>query len=287
MTEKPQVKKEPNVPGSISQTASIVKFELLNYFRARRFYVLLIITALIGALLSVVVGYYRPSSYITTQIGDQAGFFYNFWGQWIGFVITLSAIFFGGDAISGEFQNKTGYFLVPNPIRRSSIYVGKWLAALIAGVMIISVFAIITVANSVAYFGWTLPYQFSESLIFTLIYLTAVLGFTFFFSSLFKSASISILITAILFLFVFNLLQTLVSVLAQIEPWMILTYGSGIIRAAVSNPYPTTFTTPGPRGAAGFTLFAPTINEGLAIMAIYFIITAAVGLILFERKEFN
>jgi ABC-2 type transport system permease protein len=45
-------------------------------------------------------------------------------------MVILSGIFFGGDALFGEFQNKTGYFTIPNPVRRSSIYVGKWIAAL-------------------------------------------------------------------------------------------------------------------------------------------------------------
>ena len=66
----------------------------------------------------------------------------------------------------------------------------------------------------------------------------AVLGFTFFFSSLFKSTSYSILVTAILFLFAFTLIETLVSALAQIEPWFILTYGAGIIGNVLDSPYP-------------------------------------------------
>ena len=37
----------------------------------------------------------------------------------------------------------------------------------------------------------------------------------------------------------------------------------------------------------GTTTFTATIPEGLTIMAVYFIVTALVGLILFEMKEFN
>ena len=121
----------------------------------------------------------------------------------------------------------------------------------------------------------------------------AVLGFTFFFSSLFKSTSYSILVTAILFLFAFTLIETLVSVLAQIEPWFILTYGSGIIGNVLNTTYPPHIATlPGAFGRGGpaaptFTTFNATIPEGLAIIAVYFIVTAVLGLILFERKEFN
>ncbi len=34
-------------------------------------------------------------------------------------------------------------------------------------------------------------------------------------------------------------------------------------------------------------IYAPTIVQGLTIMAGYFVITAILGLVLFERKEFT
>ena len=246
---------------------------------------MLIITALISVLLTVLVGYYRPAGFLTSELG----FYNSWWGTSVTFVIILSGIFFGGDAISGEFQNKTGYFGVPNPIRRSSIYIGKWIAAFIASVAILGVFTVVTLGNGLYYFSGV-PIQFGESLLFALLYLVAVLGFTFFFSSLFKSSSMSILLTAILFLFVFTLIQELVAGLVQIEPWFILTYGSQIIGNVLSSPYPPHITTTSLRPGGGgptLTTYNSTIPEGLAIMAIYFAVTAILGLILFERKEFN
>ena len=272
------------VPTSMAQVGTVMKYTLLDYLRSRRFFIMLIITALISVLLTVLVGYYRPESFLSSELT-----FYNgWWGNSVTFVVILSAIFFGGDAISGEFQNKTGYFVVPNPIRRSSIYVGKWLAAFTASLVMLGFFTIVTVGNGLYYFSGV-PTQFAESLIFALIYMVAVLGFTFFFSSLFKSSSMSILITAILFLFVFSLIQTLVSSLVQIEPWFILTYGSTIIGNVLTTPYPPHMVTNslGPGGRVTLTAFNASIPEGLAIMLIYFVVTAILGLILFERKEFN
>ncbi len=272
------------VPGSLNQVLTVTKYTLLDYLRSRRFFIMLIITALISLLLSVLVGYYRPASFLTNDLS----FYSSWWGNSVTFVVILSAIFFGGDAISGEFQNKTGYFGVPNPIRRSSIYIGKWLAALTASLVMLGFFTLVTVANGLYYFSGV-PFQFAESVIFALIYVIAVLGFTFFFSSLFKSSSMSILLTAILFLFVFSLIQTLVSTLVQIEPWFILTYGSTIIGNILTTPYPPHMSTNsfGPAGRVTLTTFNASVPEGLAIMLIYFAVTAILGLILFERKEFN
>lgn len=275
---------ENKVPSSLTQVGITAKYTFLDYFRSRRFFILLVITLLISALLTFIVGYYRPATFLSSDLSFYSGW----WGMSVTFVIVLSGIFFGGDAISGEFQNKTGYFGVPNPIRRSSIYVGKWLAAFIAATVILVVFTAITVGNGMYYFGLTVPYQFGLSVLLAWFYLAAVLGFTFFFSSLFKSSSISILVTAILFLFAFTLIETLVADLVQVEPWFILTYGAGIIGNILTVPYPEHIHTQTfGEGRITITTYNATIPEGIAILGLYFIITAVLGLVLFERKEFT
>src|SRR6266699_1721358 len=273
----------PSLPTSIAQVGTITKYELLNYFRSRRFFVLLIIGIVISAIFTAVVGYYGIA-YL--NLTSALGFYSFWWGNSITLVVILSGIFFGGDAISGEFQNKTGYFLVGNPLRRSSIYIGKWIAALTASLIIFAIYAAIAVGNGIYYFGANIPYQFGDSLVFSVLYLIAVLGFTFFFSSLFKSSSMSILVTAILFLFAFSLIQLIVSGLVQVEPWFIITYGSGIIGNVLMDTYPTTQPIRGP-GGRDSTTFAATIPEGIAILVAYFFVTAILGLVLFERKEFT
>jgi len=269
---------------SISQAGTILKYEFMNYFRSRRFYILLSISLIISTLLTSVVGYYRPASFLSSQMG----FYAQWWGMSSTFVIVLSGIFFGGDAISGEFQNKTGFFLIPNPIRKSSIYVGKWLAAFIASSVILAIYTVITIANGVYYFGDGFPFEFILSISFAWYYLAAVLGFSFLFSSLFKNSSYSILVTAILFLFVFSLIQNLVSSLVQIEPWFLLTYGAEIIANILTVPYPPNVSTRS-FGPNNFTLtsYSATVPEGLMIITVYIVVTAILGLILFERREFN
>ena len=273
------------VPDSITQVGIITKYTFLDYLRSRRFFVLLIITILIGVLLTVLV-HFRPDSFNTSNLD----FYSNYWGNAVNYVVILSAIFFGGDAISGEFQNKTGYFSVPNPIRRSSIYIGKWAAAFIASTVMFGVFAIFSIATGSYFFGANIPYQFGESLLFGLLYLAAALSLAFFFSALFKSIAISIIVTVILFFFVFSLLNGVVLPLAGIEPWFLINYGASIIGNVLTSPYPQhgpITAALGARGRISLTTFNATIPEGLAILAIYLIVTAVLGLIIFERKEFT
>ena len=99
----------------------------------------------------------------------------------------------------------------------------------------------------------------------------------------------SILVTAILFLFAFTLIQTLIVSLVKIEPWFMLTYGSDTIANVLQDQYPQHVTTGHIRGPESpiATVYNVTIPEGVAIMVAYFVVTGILGLVLFERKEFT
>ena len=274
------------VVGSLAHVGIAAKYNFLNYFRARRFYVMLAIIVIIAGLRTVLVGYDRPPGFVG---GNALGFYGAGWGSFASFVVVLSAAFFGGDAISGEFQNRTGYFLVPNPIRRSAIYVGKWLAALAASTIILGVFALAMLANGLYYFPGTVPWQFVESFIFAWAYLVAAMSLAFAFSSLFESSSVSSLMIVILLLFVFSVIDTVASLVAGIQPWFSITYGAGIISNILTVPYPAakSVTPFGPGGRFSVVSFNATVPEGLLILGVYFVVMAVLGLVLFEKKEFT
>lgn len=277
--EEEFIRANNEVPSGLEQIRIQIKYEFLNYLRSKRFYILLGIVAAIGLLIMAAIASIRPTEYLSSNLA----FYHTWWGNIVGLVVILGGIFFGGDAISGEFQNKTGYYLLPNPLKRLAIYFGKYVAAYLACLIMVGVFAVITVADGALYFGTSIPYQFAESFLFTVIYIAPILGVTFLFSSVFKNNSYSILVSAILLIFGFGTIATELASLAQVEPWFSLNYG-GSIAGNVLNPggYPSRNIV-----VAGVKTFAATIPEGLAIMLIYFAVTTILGLLLFERKDFN
>jgi len=272
-----------------TQVVTITRYNFLNYFRARRFYVMLAIILIIAGLLTGLIAYYQPASLLA---GNSLGFYGSGWGSFANLFVVLLAAFFGGDAISGEFQNRTGYFLVPNPIRRAAIYVGKYFAAFVASSLILGIFALTMIANVVYYFpSDPLPWGFVQSLIFAWVYLLAALALTFAFSSLFKSSAISILMSVILILIVFNIVDSVASLVVGIEPWFSLTYGAGIVANVLQASFPPNHVSTSVQIGGGRILrvdtYNATIPEGLAILLVYFAVTAIVGLWLFQRKEFT
>ena len=267
------------LPSPLSQAFTQFEYEFLNYLRSKRFYILLAITMAIGAAITGALDYERPLAYLSSPLA----FYSTWWGTVAPLFVILSGIFYGADAISAEFQNKTGYYLLPNPVNRSSVYLGKFLAAFVASAITVAVFAAITVADASIYFGADIPIEFAESLLYTIVYVLPMLGVAFFFSSLFKSNSYSILVSAIILLFGFSYLNPLIVTLTNSEPWYILSYGGQIIGNAVKpSGYPSHVTIAGVA-----TSYATTVPEGLAIMVGYLVVTVILGLVLFEHKDFN
>ncbi|HYB77358.1 MAG TPA: ABC transporter permease [Thermoplasmata archaeon] len=281
-----------SVPETWRQALLLSRYQLRDYLRSRRFILMMLIVAAIGAILSFILAYYHGTDVVSGLTSSSDAFYGSLWGGGVYVVIIFSGIIFGGDAIAGEFQNKTGYFLMGLPIRRTAVYAGKFVAAVGASIVAMLFYLAILVGNGVAYLGTGFfPLALLESFAIALLYLLALLGAVFLFSSLFKNSLYAVLVVAILFLFGFTIIMELVVALVKIEPWFIIDYA----RATISYPFLSTLpphistqTLMGPRGSTTTsTTYNPTYPEGLAIMAGYFILTAIAGLFLFEREEFN
>jgi ABC-2 type transport system permease protein len=278
------------VPPSLSQVPKLTRYQLREYLRSRRFVALAGIVLGIGAIITAVVAHFRDG-----LTSSNVAFYGTFWGSGADIVIVLSAVFFGGDAIAGEFQNKTGYFLMGLPVRRTTVYASKFIAAYLASVAMMLLFLAVLFGNALYYFGsGALPWQLGLSFLIAIVYLAAVLGATFLFSSLFKTSAYGFVLTAILFLFGFALLQDLVVGLVKTQPWMIISYASSTIGSVFSPGVNW-----GLQGVEGqttmvvgrmvlrSTTYTAGIAQGIVLMLGYFIETIALGLYLFEREEFT
>jgi ABC-2 type transport system permease protein len=269
------------LPDTVRQALILSRYQLRDYLRSRRFILMVAIVAFIGGIFTLVLAYYHGAGLTgssTTYYGGSFG-----GGVWV--VMVFAGIIFGGDAIAGEFQNKTGYFLMGLPIRRASVYAGKFLAAVAASVVAVLFFLAILVANGAYYMGVgaAFPLALIESLAIAMLFLLALLGSVFLFSSLFKNSLYAVLVVAVLFLFGFTLIMELLIGLVHIEPWFIIDYVRPVIAYPFMSPLPA-HTTPGPDG---LTMYNPTYSEGLAVMGMYFLLTTLGGLALFEREEFT
>jgi len=274
------------VPSTFQQVLLLSRYQFRDYLRSRRFILMMAIVAATGAILTAVVAYFRPSSLL-----DNANDFYG--GLWAGgatFLILFAGIIFGGDAIAGEFQNKTGYFLMGLPVRRATVYAGKYLAVLLASLVSILVYLAIIMGNGTYYLGvgaFSDLGPLAASIALAILYLLALMGFVFLFSSMFKTSVYAVLVVAVLFLFGFSIVQTVVLDLAHIEPWFMLSYANGVIGYPLSGVPAHIQHVRNPFTRVTATAYNPTYLEGIGVMLGYWIGTTFAGLFFFEREEFT
>ncbi len=274
---------EPHValgtmPGPVEQAFLMSRYQFRDYLRAQRFILMLAIVGAILAILLALVGHYPPPA----LIANGNAFFGSLWVGGSEILIIFAGIIFGGDSIAGEFQNKTGYFLMGLPIKRWSVYAGKYLAAYAASLVTILVYFVVLVGAGLYFVGsGAITTGLLGSVGLAALYLAALLGTTFLFSSMFKQSLYGVIIVAVMFLFGFAIVVDLIEGLVGITPWFIITWANVVIA------YPLTGVPAGAGELIRNVALLPTLAQGIAVMFGYFLFTTLGGLALFGREEFT
>lgn len=259
----------------------VTKYELLKQFRRKRFYGALVILILAQILM---IGLYKGLD-LPGQLGvpDSPELFAIFVVSMTSFAV-LAAVFFAGDAIASEFERKTGYVLFPNPVKRSSIVVGKYLACFLATLVIVSVgYVISAVALLGAY--QAIPVGILGSLVISIALVCGVLGIAFFFSSLLKGGMGATIATLIVFMVVSPIIRGSLSS-AGYEPWFLPDYAGD----AVASTYGIDFSqlTGGGLwggGMQGMMTMTPNPTLSFLVLVLYALITFRVSIWLTNRRE--
>ncbi len=247
----------------LRRIVKLARFQVLWYIRSVRLWILLILMIMIAVLIIILPYVFPyPAQSKPTALSMAKSF-----SDSVSTLVILSAVFMGADAISIDFEGKTAYFLFPNPIKRSSIFLAKYIGSYIVSASVIILYFLIGAVSAIAMYG-TIPVAYLLSIVFSLIYLASFLSLAYLFSSMLRSSAIS----AIMILFVAIIVFPAISffgVLTGTEPWYSLSYGGSIIslvyKGKFIGDYPHVIHT------LGETIYYPYIWEGLSIMLIYLI----------------
>jgi ABC-2 type transport system permease protein len=255
------------VKGELYDIYLSTMFELRKHLRRRR---LLIVVAL-AVLVPLIF-------YATTP--DTAGRFAFASLTFLSILMIISAAMFAGDSISGEFENKTGLLLFPTPQSRTSIFMGKYLAALIITFLVVSLYYVIMILQTIHLYGASeIPTELPQSYLTASIYVTSVVSVVFFFSSTLKRSMAS---TILGFVFLMLVLPVVSGVLSSqdIEPWFIVTYSGELITSVLEEG---SFIT-GPGGRLSLRTFSPEFGLGIGVMAAYTVIGFVASIMIANRK---
>ncbi len=253
-----------------------IKFELLKHIKRKRILITLILAILIP-LIFFTVPPLLDQDYASTANGfatSNLGF--------VNLLIILSGAIFTGDVISGEFENKTGLLLFPTPQRKSSIFIGKYIASLIATWVIVSLYYLITIMEITSIYGTSgISIEIAQSFLLALLYSTSVVSIVFFFSSIMKRTITSTLIGFFLLLMILPII-TAVFTVAEVDPWFIVTHNEGLITDVLGTANGGGF---GPGQGINFTIFKPDLWGGIGVMSAYTVILFLTGIVMADRRN--
>ena len=213
-----------SIRSSVSETWLSVRFELLKHLKRRRLFIVAALAIVVPLLFYI---------YFYQQHPDAASDFANMSLTFLSVLIVISAAMFAGDAVCGEFEKKTSLLLFPTPQKRSSIFAGKYMAALMATFLVVSLYYLVLTLQIGQLFGWgEIPAELGKSFATALIYSAAAVSVVFFVSSLLKRSMSATIVGFLVLLMILPIISMIITQLDQ-EPWFIVTYSAGLITSVL------------------------------------------------------
>ncbi len=170
------------LPSDVDQVMVVAKYDVLKYLRSKRLLGIIAIEVLVLVLITAIpplLGNAYP-----TDVNTLVGRYVNF----TDLLVIIGATLFAGDAIVSEFQGRTGYLLFPNPVKRSVLLAGKFIASLGAMFLVLIVYY-----GAALVLGLAITGSFStlglESLLLAMLYSISALAVGYLISSVMKGST--------------------------------------------------------------------------------------------------
>jgi ABC-2 type transport system permease protein len=256
----------------------VIGYEFLKHIRRKRLYVVLGLALLAELAVIIFVPLLREAGGYPDNIMVMA-FFLTVGPS----LASLGAVFFAGDAIAGEFESKTGFILFTNPVKRVTLWVGKYLACSIA-VALLMIFSYIITAVTLLAIYKEVPFQMYQSFGLSLLFSGAFVSVTFFFSSLSKGAMGATVMTLLVVLVLFGITESIL-MFTDNPSWFLLSTGGDSI-AAVYGEYSVILGEFMPEGV-GLPFEMESMNIGLAAMAmaVYMVVGFIASIFISNRRQ--
>ena len=260
----------------LRNTYLTIKFELLKHIKRKRILITLILAILIPLI------FFAVPPLLDQDYADTANGFASSNLGFISLLIIISGAIFTGDCISGEFDKKTGLLLFPTPQKKTSIFVGKYIASIIATWLIVSIYYLVTASEIVAIYGLSgFTVELGQSFLLALLYASSVVSIIFFFSSIMKKPITSTLIGFFLLMMILPIITGIFTV-AEIDPWLIVTHDGELITDVLGTVNEGGF---GPGQGFNFTIFEPDLWTGIGVMSAYTTTLFLTGIVMANRRK--
>jgi len=249
-----------NIIVDVTKKSMIVaKNEFTKYLRGKKLIMCAGIVVLIFAMIAVLP--YIFGDGLPKEPAELTSWFVMF----AYLLVILTATLFGSTTIVSEYDERTALITFTKPIRKISIFLGKFVAAIVVGVVFILTYYIATVALCQAVTG-TIPSEIFTSLGLALLYVFATTGVAMMISSAMKKSSSATIMTFVTLLLLMTVLSHALSM--SVETWWMLDQAAEMIILILNGSGSMSAVT-----AAG-------------VMVAWGIATSVVSYVLFKRRNF-
>jgi ABC-2 type transport system permease protein len=271
------VKVHRHMPSDAAQVPIVWRYELLKYFRSKRLLASIAVAALVvGLIYAIPILTGDGYSHATKE-----GFATNF-VQFANILVVICATFFGADSIVGEFQSRTGYLVFPTPMKREVLFLGKFIASMTSGIVVMTLFYLGVGGLAFATVGGV-EADYLASYGFALEYLLAAMAIAYLISSIMKGTTGATVLTFFLFIMILPIIDG-ISMFSGVKVQGSLTFAGGVIVNILMNPYPVDSTQDFGQGVS-FSQFYPDPGIAALVMVVYAVVALILSMILFKKKQ--
>ncbi len=268
------------LPSDISQSITVARYEMLKHLRSKRLLGLFALELVIIILILIVppaVGRDYPS--------DPADFEKMFI-QWVWILIVVGSTLFAGDALVSEFQNRTGYLLFPNPVKRWVLCAGKFAATVATIFLALGIFYGVVSGLALAVDGGVSSLT-ADSFGIALLAAVSAAAVGYLISALMKGSTGALVLTFALLFLILPIADGILS-FAAVKPEISLTFSAGAIDDVLNTPYPVDsvvrYDLPGGQVFEMY-LYYPNVATAFLVMLLYAVGAIAIALWRFSKRE--
>ena len=253
---------EKDYKDDLRQAMIVSKYEVMKFISGKKIYIFAILEALVLGLLAVVMFFFSNGE-ISTK-GGLATYI-----SFISLLMLVGATLFSSVTLVSEFEERTSFMLFTKPIRKSSIFIGKFLAAYVLNLLFVIAYYILS-AILVAIKTGGSAVELLASLGYCAAYIFALTGIAILFSALMKKSSSASILTFVFILLVPSIVVSIVAIatgsMDVSSYWYILDVAEASVPNAISDSVEN--------GARDFF-----------VMILWGLIPAIWAYVLFKRRE--
>lgn len=226
---KPGMGKVSITGDDLRQSLVIAKNEMRKFMRGRKIPLFILLVALFLVLnIAPSLYWYQFGSHLSTP---EEIMLWN--ARYISFIALIGAALFASFTIVSEFEERTYLLLFTRPVKKTTIFAGKFLACYAITLLVVLIYYGVSAVHSLVLEGAVTSKTFA-SIGMAMADIFAVSGLAVFFSTISKKGSISALMTFFLVLMIPSILSVILSV---VQPggdyWYLLNVAEGSISSVI------------------------------------------------------